>query len=301
MPSETFAIPVPTKLGVSDLADWAEAIMILDNRGRISKSMLRGRLRSLADDGEQPDEIIELTFGEVKERRKSAPSTYPFHVSDVGIERVPEIERSPYEFLLWLSFSPVFREEKRFNESDVPFDEIAASALRALWGPYGQAVRFGFPPSGERPNTFPGAIAWLCEKLNLPVGAAKPSPQRQDGGVDVIAWRPFQDRRSGFSIILCQCTVQIDWKGKGKDIESDVWRGWVDLGKDPTLALAIPFAVPAVFDRWDEVRRSVHIILDRGRLCELVDPTTLANLDTLRNWCEHERDKLRELFGVSDT
>jgi hypothetical protein len=113
----------------------------------------------------------------------------------------------------------------------------------------------------------------------------------KDGGVDVVCWRPFRDGRAGFAVLQCQCTVRANWWSKDDDVVIEKWRGRIDFGKDPIIALAIPFAVDAAFDQWDEVRRSVHVLLDRMRLCELITPVRVPDLDRIATWVEAERGR----------
>ena len=111
----------------------------------------------------------------------------------------------------------------------------------------------------------------------------------KDGGVDVVVWHPFRDGRSGFVVILCQCTVAKDWTHKAKDIVDGKWTGWIDFGLPPVTAIAVPFAVPSTFDRWDELRRTVTIVLDRVRLLELIRTEAVADLKAIQEWNRRER------------
>ena len=114
----------------------------------------------------------------------------------------------------------------------------------------------------------------------------------KDGGVDVVVWHPFGDRRSGFVVLLCQCTVAKDWTYKARDIVVDKWNGWIDFGKDPLTAIAVPYALPQTFDQWDELRRTVNIIFDRMRLVELLRVDAFDNLAEIRVWNGKERSLL---------
>ena len=82
----------------------------------------------------------------------------------------------------------------------------------------------------------------------------------------MVAWIPFVDRREAFLVVLAQCTVQLEWHNKGRDLVVDRWRGWIDFGKDPGTCLAVPFASAPGYVLWDEVRRTTHLVFDRIRL-----------------------------------
>lgn len=291
MPTESSLQP-PASLDGPALADWAEAAIFIEERRRLSRSALRQRLRNdFADDVEFH---LDLLFGEVARRVHLGGECYPFTEAIAGLVRRDDCDDAPYEFLLWLSVSPRYRVEKRFDEIDELFDSLVKHALRSYLGPGSLAVRFAHPSSDGRPRNFPEAIRWLAALLRLGVGPAIPRPRRKDGGVDVVAWRPFRDGRTGFLIILCQCTAQLNWPPKAKDIVVGQWRGWIDLGLNPLTALAVPFSVGASFDRWDEVRRTVHIVLDRLRLCELISSPELdpKYVEQLAYWSSAERSLL---------
>ena len=62
-------------------------------------------------------------------------------------------------------------------------------------------------------------------RRNVPVGKAFRSPYSKDGGVDVVAWRPFPDGRSGFPVLLAQCTIEKDYRHKAGDVDTRIWSG----------------------------------------------------------------------------
>lgn len=286
-------ISVPTTLDGSSLADWAESAMFIEHRQYMSRSILRHRLRTaLSTEGDEIDLAVDLLLSEVARRDQIASQTYPFNETVEGFACKGIPDEALYEFLLWLSVSPRYRQENRYREIDEPFDTLVKQALIRCLGPNAKGVRFAFPSSDGRPSGFPEAVHWLAQLLNLSSGAAIPRPRVKDGGVDIVAWRPFKDRRTGFIVVLCQCTVEENWSPKAKDIVVGKWNGWIDFGLNPLTVLAIPFAVPMAFDRWDELRRTVNIVLDRLRLCELLGPEPVDNIDEIRTWTQAERDLL---------
>ena len=260
-------IPFPTSLEGCSLADWAEAQIFVEKRRSLSRSSLRERLRgNLFNDGEDLDVQLDLLMAEVDRRKDAAQALYPFVCTDRGsVSRIEMVDETPYEFLLWLSISPAYRAQERFGEIDQFFDDLVKQGLIAYLGPNAKGVCFGFPSRDGRPRGFKEAVSWLASLLGLRTGLMPRRSKVKDGGVDVVVWKPFRDQRSGFIVILCQCTVQKDWTGKAKDIVVGKWRGWIDFGHDPVTAIAVPFAIPPTFERWDELRRTVHIVLDRMR------------------------------------
>lgn len=151
------------------------------------------------------------------------------------------------------------------EESDL-FEEFVASTLKDYLGSTAEAIPFGWPSKFGRPQEFHLAIEWLANLMAIKVGGAYRPPRRKDGGVDVIAWRPFKDKRSGFPIYLVQCTLQKDFVSKSRDIDLRLWAGWLELDRDPVTVLAIPKAV-APGEPWNEVTANA-IIFDRARMTD---------------------------------
>ena len=291
--------PVAPPANIADpiaVTDWVELSILFSQARHVGKTEVRATLRSIAElEDDELDVQTELIINEVDRRKNLAPDAYPFKVDMGGISADESMRPAPYFFMLLLATSPVLRKEKRHTEVEPHFDALILEALKNMLGPGSIGVRFA-PTAKGRPRSFAKALEWLADKLDLKLGTgASFRPKRQDGGADVIVWRPFRDRRSGFLTILAQCTIQIDWRGKAKDIVEDQWRGWIDFGKTPMTCLAIPFVVPIQYEKWDELRRTVVIILDRMRVAELIASTPLASEAELKKWMKKELTLLNKI------
>ena len=173
---------------------------------------------------------------------------------------------------------------------DTAFDELAGAALAKHWPARTRSILFARrhanDPSDEttRPTSFPQAIRWLrglleTNGLTLPFEGAESDPEAefapartyQDGGVDIIVWKPFADEGPGFTVLLAQCTVQRAWRTKTRDISLTLWKTWVSFPGQVQKALVIPFSVDR--DRWWWRDRTCWLgcILDRLRICELLE------------------------------
>jgi hypothetical protein len=270
--------------------------MFLEDRRGLSRSDLRQRIKAAGGDDDS-DLIIDLLLREIDRRKAIAPECYPFETSEAGLRRTDAVAGVLYEFLLLLAVSPLYRKEGRVAEIDVQFDNIVKAALQNQLGPDAVAVRFAHPSSDGRPTNFPEAVKWLADLLGLGTGAGIALPKRRDGGVDVAVWRPFRDRKFSFLVVLCQCTVQTDWQPKSQDVVEGLWLGYIDFGMIPVRALAIPFVVPPAFAGWDEIRRSVNLLLDRMRMCELLGATAIPFADELVRWNDKEKTLLLAAVG----
>ena len=323
----------PTTSDATALADWAEQLLLVERGTEVTRARLTNLLAR--DEGEEeepepdePDEEldepdvedtvandarIDLLVAEIARRRRIAPRVYAFAVDDEVVRTAAVAAPAIYRFLLWLSIKGApFRKQERHSEAEQPFDALARTALEIYFGPRSRAVlfarRYARDPATDtqRPTSFPEAIKWLRDRLDLgPNHQAPPEavpedwegdlPRRtyQDGGVDVVVWRHFRDARSGFPILLAQCTIQIEWRPKTRDVSLTLWSDWIRFVATPQKALVIPFAVPDNKSWWEARNRAAGVIVDRLRLCELLDELPRRRLRTLlhgdtSNWLRRE-------------
>ena len=290
--SESILRPPATR-DVSSLADWIEATMAIEDRSMLAKAIVRKRL---AADGNDDEAAVSLVMTEIRRRRRLAGSLYPFNAGGAGVQRRVVSNRA-YDFLLACSLDDApFRHGKDWNNAVRLFEHLSAAALSTIFGPGTESLRFGYPPDAGRPDRFSDALTWLAQKTSLAVGHGQASGSEQDGGVDAVAWRPFRDGRVGFPILLGQCTLQVGYETKGLDIIIPRWKAWVTFHRDPLIALVVPFSLGQAREDWEEIHFTVDVIIDRFRLCELLEPVDLtrwpeANL--LEGWLDHELNGLR--------
>jgi hypothetical protein len=126
--------------------------------------------------------------------------------------------------------------------------------------------------------------------MGIALGQSYRPPRRQDGGVDVVAWRPFDDGRRGFPVVLVQCTLQRDFVQKSRDIDLRTWSGWLAFDADPLTALAIPYTV-ASDESWNEMAANV-IVLDRLRLVRLLSDAG-QEAEAAVAWASVELDRIK--------
>lgn len=257
--------------GNEEIADWIElAILASGQKGNTTH-----KIQKWANDWANLSELQVASGMKVMERRSGLlGSKYPFEVNEFAIIFNQSMELSSYIFLLlvtrpatavsWQTAVPTQ------DESDL-FEEFVALALKDYLGEPGEAIPFGWPSKFGRPQEFPLAIDWLADKLGLKLGTAFRPPRRKDGGVDVVAWKPFKDRRSGFPIYLVQCTLQKEFVSKSRDIDLRIWAGWLEMDHDPVSILAIPRSI-AQGESWNEITAN-SIIFERFRLVESMKHT----------------------------
>ena len=249
------------------IADWIElsALSQSDNATGFDK------LRSVV--GEElgiPLQRVDVAINLLKRRYEILGMVYPFEIKTVGMVRRQEWAALPYSYLLRISSGT----DHSFSLSTgtnsdrvVNFEKLVVFAMQSLLGSGSKALRFGFP-SEDRPVEFPKAIEWLSKRMGINSGQAYRPPRRKDGGVDVVAWRPFRDRRNGFPVYLVQVTCERSYSHKIYDVDLRLWSGWLNLDADPVSVLAVPTTISAG-EEWNEISSRV-VVLERTRICELL-------------------------------
>lgn len=281
-------VPLPSSSSPVDLADWAEAVMLAEGVDSLSKAEVRRRLSST---GAPDDTELGLLWGELRRRAGLGVDVYPFQVGAGVLDRLATVDPTRYAALLLLSLEyAAFRRRKRWGAANLILDRLARDALVAYLGSGGEGLRFAWPQSDGRPIQFTAAIRWLADLLNLEVGSGTKNPSRKDGGVDVVAWRPFRDGRSKFSIVLAQCTIELDFKNKATDVHVNHWCSWIQFGTEPSVALVVPFVIAETDQVWEDIHHTCTIALDRTRLTELLGNVPPKQSDTalLEEWVKQE-------------
>lgn len=245
---------------------------------------------------------LTLAIQTISRRAQLLGDRYPIEVTHAGLKVSPTVARTVYEAMLLVTTgnpSAPFPSGQIALAAEL-FEHIVTHAAQTLLGEGSQAVRFGYPGERGRPPEFPLAIPWLVKMMNLKGGTAYRDPARRDGGVDVVAWRPFPDGRPGFPIQLIQVTLEKSFSHKAGDINARLWSLLLGLDVDPTCALAIPRSIPED-KRWAEVATRA-ILLERMRIAGLV-PQSLPLLSEprwetlLRSLVQDYRSHFRERHG----
>ncbi len=272
--------------GAEALADLIELDLLLAPTAGVAADVARERATAIS-----PGATADLAMNVMQRRQHVLADAYPFTVKQVGMTRRASDETLAYEAMLVMShrLAPLRSNAAGLQEAAELFEQLTVGAVRSLLGDGAEALRFAWPSELGRPSDFPGAVRWLAARMGVPVGSAYRPPRRQDGGVDVVGWRPFPDAQPGFPICLAQCTLERDFVHKSTDIDLRVWSGWLGFEIDPTCALAIPYTVEKAED-WREMASRV-IVLDRLRLAGLLVGQHAGT--RLREWVDAQLDGMQ--------
>lgn len=274
-------------------ADWLEMRMLVRGDQQISRAEL---LEFLAAEMNTVPQAIEsevaFMMDEIVRRRELGGKNYPFCLEENLIKIDATADAEFYKFLLLLSLekSPL-RKTKKYNTVDFLFDDVVAEAVIGYLGKNTETLRFGSPSRNGRPTRFATALDWLAGLIGIPSGPNKGKPTIKDGGLDVIAWKKFDDERMAFAVMLIQCTIQREWFIKANDIDANVWDSRIQFNRSPMSALAIPFIIPVDYDNWGDLRCKVSVMFDRLRLIRCLENSSSTKFLDMRKWVEKELKK----------
>jgi hypothetical protein len=116
---------------------------------------------------------------------------------------------------------------------------------------------------------FRDVVDRIANHLNEPATVGVDIPQDvKDQGLDLLCYRPFQDRRGGHHLCMVQCASGDNWRTKLKTPSSELWRELIRFSSPHPRAIAVPFAFPE-----DATFRTTRlsadgVFLDRFRILE---------------------------------
>ncbi len=265
----------PLSSGFLDLADWIEV-----HAGELDLSTVTETSVAQALDHSGTHVAQDTIAGAIAVlRRRSAAlaDSYPFVANRRRLAHRPGDHSLLYTALTALSTVNHARlEAQDLSALATAFEEIASEILQSTWGSAGRAVHFGWPTRAGRPKSFPLAVTWLAQRLALSEGAGYRPPERQDGGVDLVAWNQLADGSTA-DVRLGQCTISRDIERKARDIDTSLWETWIEFPHTPTVALLVPYQVPQRTPISDGLRRRGFLVLDRVRIIQQAAQTNLSS------------------------
>lgn len=304
--------PTPLTAAPSLVCDWLEINAASRSNGRYPLARLKRtwdvnretedsdpegqQVREVDTDsqgvgGEDADAYLDSISDEIGDRLQALGDAYPFELSPGGqslcLKTDPGFGGYVYLFCLLLSHSlpgEIFDGKWLPNVTHKTRDLFqACSTLAAAHAVTGCAISFGWP----RPNKNPPFLKKLRQVYDQfgegkVVARARPgaSPSPKDEEIDVIAWRPTDDRAPGTLYLLGQVASGANWEAKsvkGPPIERFHWLWFKSAPtSDPQAYIFIPHAIaPNTTGTRAEVMaihtKTFGTVLDRLRLPKFAD------------------------------
>lgn len=259
----------------NDVANWAE-FYICVSQSNLSKTELSSFLE--ASSGSEPNaEFIDDVWQELTSRESLYGSEPPYQVDSREIISKIDWQSLP-EYLVCVILSIDGAAENSCVTGKL-FEKISCEAVKSYIG--GDAIIYGFPQK----QTLEEIANILNERFNY-----NPTSNFKDRGVDIIAWKSFDDNRKSQMVGLFQCAAGFNWKKKLLEVPIDAWRGYISWSS--TLPFK-GFVTPVVIDEevFHETTLSGGLMIDRPRLYRYIKNASVAN-QTLKTelvtWCNEK-------------
>jgi len=271
-------LPIPTttkKLVDEDdstttvYADWVECSALFHD-GSISKADVKDCFSEIdSHDSDSMSSTVADIWSEIERRKRILRQCCPVSINGNRITAENWHDYTAYSFCLLLSYSKSNREwEQKFckdyQTQGALFERISAAALINIFKNW-EVKQTGWS------KTIPVGIKKKIQQIIIDLGEEKglddPRPIDKDGGVDILCYRKFPDKRGNYPVFFVQCATGRNWIDKRGEDALSLWQRWIDF-KAPNL-LSRGFAVPFAFSDVTFRKTQIHgkcLILDRIRL-----------------------------------
>jgi hypothetical protein len=260
------------------MADWLELRALVAADRSVSVADLRRALMAVGGDdgiatgkratGTEDEILAQNALAECKGREIACGAGYPFTINGSLITRKSKVRLRkawPYIFCLLLSLKGANRGDAEDSPTAL-FEEIAEIAARTYIS--GVSVKFGFPRR-VMPAGFADAVDMMCKTVGEGRGCKRrPSAQTaKDARLDIVAWRPFPDKRPAQLLLFGQCAAGGNWTEKLAEMQprgfTDIY--WIDPPfVEPVKAFFTPFSLPQA--GWEETSKQCGILFERCRI-----------------------------------
>lgn len=258
------------------VADWVELFVIKENK-KISKQ----KIQTLFEEGGvDVDDYISDVMNELDRRATLYGANSPFKVNGLRIEPNINWRDNPIHTLC-LIFS-TYGVDSDTKTGTTLFEEVGMELLKQFF--QAEVVHLGFPTT----TNLKSQIDNIAKSSNELRGALNPPSREKDGGVDVIAWKPFNDSRNSQLKILAQCGAGADWKDKNS-IDIGTWNLYINWNYETTVPSMI-IAQIVESDRWTKYSLKYGMLIDRVRLYRIFlankSRISTAFITKVEKWCK---------------
>ena len=280
-----------------EIADFAE--LTCWQQGSVSATALVQLIGRLAEndywDGVPEEEDIpydiENAFREIERREAACNGGYPFTIDDRGtviyaINNVGNSNHLIYKYMLLATRLNMAnnRDHASIDGTEL-FEHLGAEVARQYLGDRAQSFVFG---TAEKDSDFPEKVNHLCTSLGEGGGFkdhSGVSRRKLDDKLDVVAWKPFEDRREGKLIAFGQCKTGTNWTSELSQLWPDHFCSNWFISQPvltPVRMFFISEALPSLGWRYESMRAG--LLFDRCRIIDFCNITDDALLDKLGAW-----------------
>lgn len=231
------------------ITDWTEVYVAINKI--TSKSEIKTLIES-STNNDVSETTMDRSWDEIKKRRKLYGRYPPFEIEYTNIERTIEWKNIP-QYMTCLLLSILGNEYKTQFVGKL-FEKIVSVAIKNFLG--GISINYGSPRTRQIPNVKRISEMMHEEFREEPRGSG-------DKGLDVISWKPF-DNRPNQIILILHCAAGGNWKSKRGELCINVWDDYINFAADPIRGIGLPL----ILSDADFIRSSqlCGLVIDRARI-----------------------------------
>lgn len=240
-----------SNVSVNAMCDWLEACTLFDDqtvsKGDVVDLLIENQICS--DKNQDLAHLIADEGWDEMERRKRWGGI-PDYVTLTGarITSARDWHDDPIRsFLVLLSILRIYPEWAKGHQAHgIQGDlfekvvEIICPHLLPGWTTY----RAGWSPDDTK--NIPSIVASLCERIHTP-GASDMDDwlmtAGNDGGLDLVCYRGFQDKREAGPVFFIQCASGKNWRTKVDTPNPELWQKLLNAAVRPSTGIAAPFVI----------------------------------------------------------
>lgn len=297
---------------ITDICDYLEFKSIISNDSIISinevlKEFLRSADEDIDDGIDDVEDIsrekLELVSSECQRRAQSSGNRYPFQLEFNGevIRFIGLIntESILYVYLLFATRLDM-RENRRLQNIDGThlLELISSEVSKSYFGAKSKSYIMGTAAVGG----FKTKVGELCSLLGEGfqfVNANEGPVDENDGGLDVVVWIDFSDKKPSKLIAFGQCKTGTNWEMHTQALNSETFcKLW--FSKQPVVTpLRLFFIADIVhLDRWYKVAVSAGLLFDRLRIVDHIPEQMPAELiQSITTWTNSAIEISKERFN----
>lgn len=217
--------------------------------------------------------VVNFLFECLDHRKKLLGDKYPFITTNNSLSLKKNLTTVQKIYLAML-FSSMLKIFKEFNATlTTDFESITYCSLVELFPNY---IIKEFGKNTEYTGNAREKIKKLAIDLNILTDENEIRTihykNTQEKGLDLILWKPFNDKIPNMPIYLAQCACGKDWTKKFSEVKR--YLCYLNFKKpDPRLIFSTPYALNCnnTFYQNDDVISSESIFLDRFRILEYLN------------------------------
>lgn len=297
---------------ITDICDYLEYKSIVSDENAISiNEILKDFLRSTDEDthdgiddiADSSREKLELVSLECQRRAQSSGNRYPFELEFNGeVIRFIGLRTTESVLYVYLLFATRLdmRENRRLEDIDGTnlLELISSEVSKSYFGGKSKSYVMGT----SAPGGFRAKVGELCSLLGEGfqfVNANEGPVDENDGGLDIVVWIDFSDKKPSKLIAFGQCKTGTNWEMHIQALNSEAFcKLW--FSKQPVVTPIRLFFVADIVhsERWYKVAVNAGLLFDRLRIVDHMPENMPDNLiQLITRWTNSAIQISKERFN----